>query len=151
VLAHLHTPVLGVRVKLTQAARPADRPASAVASVNLNGRPVRAQVSAATMKEAIDLLKERLASRLARISGRKEAIWRVPEPLRGHQRRRLPAPERRVARRKSVPLVPRTLDEAAYDMEAMDFDFLFFADTTSGRGHVLYLRHDGHYVLITPA
>ncbi|MEU8511076.1 sigma 54 modulation/S30EA ribosomal C-terminal domain-containing protein [Kitasatospora sp. NPDC048722] len=56
VLGRIHEPVLGVRVKLTQEAHHAIvRPSVAQVVVDLDGRPVRAQVAAATMQEAVDL------------------------------------------------------------------------------------------------
>ena len=36
-------------------------------------------------------------------------------------------------------------------LDAGDASFVFFADSATGRGNVLYRRHDGHYGLITPA
>jgi len=33
----------------------------------------------------------------------------------------------------------------------MDSPFLFFIDSLSSRGAVIYKRYDGHYGLITPA
>ena len=36
-------------------------------------------------------------------------------------------------------------------IDATDLTYLFYRDTDSGRGNVLYRRHDGNYGLITPA
>jgi ribosome-associated translation inhibitor RaiA len=36
-------------------------------------------------------------------------------------------------------------------LDAGEAAFVFFADSATGRGNVLYRRHDGHYGLITPA
>lgn len=41
-----------------------------------------------------------------------------------------------------------TLQEASDALDAADSAFLFYADSRSGRGNVLYRRHDGHYGLI---
>lgn len=61
-------PVLAARVKLTQEAHHSiAKPCLAQGMVDLNGRPVRAHVAAATMQEAVDLLQDRLTARLARI------------------------------------------------------------------------------------
>lgn len=43
-----------------------------------------------------------------------------------------------------------SLQEAADTLDATGSAFLFFADQASGRGNVLYRRHDGHYGLLTP-
>jgi hypothetical protein len=57
----------------------------------------------------------------------------------------------------SVPVLvdpgkaPRlTLQAAADALDAKGSGFVFFADAVSGRGNVLYRRHDGHYALVTP-
>ncbi|MFD8413732.1 sigma 54 modulation/S30EA ribosomal C-terminal domain-containing protein (plasmid) [Streptomyces sp. HUAS TT3] len=47
--------------------------------------------------------------------------------------------------------VPRTsLAEARTRLELTGLPFVFFLDTATGRGSVLYHRYDGHYGLITP-
>ncbi|WP_327134450.1 hypothetical protein OG311_31645 [Streptomyces sp. NBC_01343] len=67
VIGHVRGPVLTVRVKLMQAVNTsANRPATAQAVVDVNGRMVRAHVAANSMFEAVDLLQERLAARLTR-------------------------------------------------------------------------------------
>jgi hypothetical protein len=43
------------------------------------------------------------------------------------------------------------LPEAIERLGLTGLPFLFFADATTARGCVLYLRYDGHYGLITPA
>ncbi|MFJ7910695.1 HPF/RaiA family ribosome-associated protein [Kitasatospora sp. NPDC096204] len=68
VLERLDEPVLSVRVRLTQEPNHAvARPSTAQATIDLNGRPVRAHVAAATMQEAVDLLQDRLNARIARV------------------------------------------------------------------------------------
>ncbi|MFJ4670705.1 HPF/RaiA family ribosome-associated protein [Kitasatospora purpeofusca] len=70
VLERLDEPVLAARVKLTQEPRHSvTKPSTAQATIDLNGRPVRAHVAAATMQEAVDLLQERLRGRIARVRG----------------------------------------------------------------------------------
>jgi ribosome-associated translation inhibitor RaiA len=69
-LTHLiSVPVLSARVRLTQSGDPAvERPATAQASLDLNGRPLRASVAAPTMREAIDRLNDRLRDQLERLT-----------------------------------------------------------------------------------
>lgn len=43
-----------------------------------------------------------------------------------------------------------SIDEAIELLGAHDHRFIFFADSATGRGHVVYHRYDGHYGLITP-
>ena len=44
-----------------------------------------------------------------------------------------------------------TEDEARRRLDLSGEDFLLYLDPEDGRGHVLYLRYDGHYGLITSA
>ncbi len=223
-------PVLFARVKLTMAADPAvERPAIAQANIDLNGRPVRAQAAAATMRDAIEMLSDKLRIQLER-AARNWARLRGSQPVSepGEWRhdsvhaQRLPyfprpIDERGVVRHKSYGLARMTPDEAAADMELLDYDFhlftelstsqdsvvyrsdhgyrmaqahpkpdrlelmdsdftvsevsapkldvaeaetrleafgqpfLFFVDTQTGRGNLIYHRYDGDYGLITPA
>ena len=46
---------------------------------------------------------------------------------------------------------PIDLATAVAEMDALDHRFLYFVNSESGRGNVIYLRHDGHYGLIEPA
>lgn len=46
---------------------------------------------------------------------------------------------------------PLDLADAISKMDALNHRFLYFTDTSTGRGAVLYLRYDGHYGLIEPA
>ncbi|MBT2381356.1 sigma 54 modulation/S30EA ribosomal C-terminal domain-containing protein [Streptomyces sp. ISL-111] len=43
------------------------------------------------------------------------------------------------------------MDGAAQRLRLTGLPFVFFHDTGTGRGSVLYHRYDGHYGLITPA
>lgn len=64
-LGHTGRPVLYARVRLDQIANPAaTRPVTARAEIDLNGRILHAEASADTPYEAVDLLQDRLESRL---------------------------------------------------------------------------------------
>lgn len=143
----LRVPVLVARVRLSQGRDPAVR-CSAVAQANLtlNGRPTRAHVAAGTMHEAIDLLQDRLAERVVRLYRhgnipRSGSTWTAPHPWR-HDGHEGPAPQpaqgRRVVRHKSYSLARETADEAAFEMEMMDYGFHLFTDTRSGQDAVIY-------------
>lgn len=224
-------PILQARIKLVASRDPAvARRVRAQANLNLNGRWLRAQVVAATPREAVDRLQRRLRRRLAGMArhwqarrGRWPVVagsgWRhgrQPSHRPGYYP--LPAGQRQVVRHKSLELARATVDEAALDLRLLDYDFhlftedssgvdsvlyrvgrggyrlaqvdpdphrrrapvtpvtvshqpaarlslpeavarlnlsgqpfLFYADPDTGRGRVLYRRHDGHYGLITPA
>lgn len=68
VLRHVAKPVLSARVTLTTSADPAVAfPAKAQATLDLNGRIVRAGAAAETMHEAVELMTHRLRARLDRV------------------------------------------------------------------------------------
>lgn len=151
-LHHLiSVPVLGARVQLTQSADPAlERPAAAAASLDLNGRLLRAHVSAPTMREAIDALEDRLRDQLERLApdwesmrGR-SAIAGLGTRRRHHRavlRAELPpqpGERRKVVRHKSYSLPRITPDDAIIEMELLDDDFHLFTDLTTGQDSVLY-------------
>lgn len=65
----ISVPVLSARVRLALSADPAvERPATAQARLDLNGRMLRAHVAAPTMREAIDELNDRLREQLERLA-----------------------------------------------------------------------------------
>lgn len=68
VLQHVAKPVLSVRVTLTMSADPAvASPAKVQATLDLNGRIVRAGAVAETMGDAVELMAHRLRTRLRRV------------------------------------------------------------------------------------
>jgi hypothetical protein len=230
-LDEIRDPVLFARIRISRTHNPAtERPFLAQATLDINGRPARAHVAAATMTEAVDLLRDRLALQVARLRRHWEAqrggmpkpgehAWRHgEEPTHRPDHFPRPPEERAIVRHKSYALARETPDEAAFEMDSMDYGFhlftdlatsqdsviyrtqengyrlaqvhphpeglgtvavpltvsgtpapvldepgakrrldmtglpfVFFADATTGRGNVLYLRYDGHYGLITPA
>ncbi|MFF3110932.1 HPF/RaiA family ribosome-associated protein [Kitasatospora sp. NPDC057904] len=143
VLGRIHEPVLGVRVKLTQEAHHAiARPAVARAVVDLDGRPVRAQVAAATMQEAVDLLQDRLLTRLTR-AGRRHHAPHGARTERGREHHRpqhaaRPPEERRIVRRTSYGPGRQSPSAAVLDLEAMDHAFHLFTDAATGADSVVY-------------
>ena len=150
-------PVLFARVKLTMAADPAvERPAIAQANIDLNGRPVRAQAAAATMRDAIETLSDKLRIQLER-AARNWARLRGSQPVSepGEWRhdsvpaQRLPyfprpMDERGVVRHKSYGLARMTPDEAAADMELLDYDFHLFTELSTSQDSVVYRSDDGY-------
>ncbi|MCP2309527.1 ribosome hibernation promotion factor [Kitasatospora paracochleata] len=160
VLDRLDEPVLAARVKLTQEPNHAvARPSVAQALVDLNGRPVRAHVAAATMQEAIDLLQDRLNARIARVRDHRDhrephrhrgtapTAWSDPG-RDGHrpQRRTSGGDDPRIVRHKSYSLARQTAWEAVFELEAMDYDFHLFTDAVSGRDSVVHrdAAHGGY-------
>jgi hypothetical protein len=152
-------PVLFARVKLTQVADPAvERPAIAESTFDLNGRLVRAQAVAGTMREAIERMSDRLRIRLERAARNWEAI-RGGKPnaiAREWRHQSIPAqhtpyfprpPEgRALVKHTSYAPAPQTPDEAVADLEMLDYDFYLFRERSTGEDSVIY-RADGGYRL----
>jgi hypothetical protein len=143
-------PVLHTRIRLTHQPDPQiDRPILAQGNVTLKGRLVRAQVAGRSAQEAVDLLRDRLRDRLARQSPRWEARrgkrpsdeeneWRhTSEPAQRPPYFPRPAEDRQVIRHKSF--TPRRVrpEEAAWEMDQLDYNFHLFTDTETGRDAVI--------------
>ena len=159
-LRHASEPVLFARVKLTMSADPAvERPAVAQVNLDLNGRLIRAQANAESMREAIERMCDRLKVRLDRAARNWGAVGgrmpvQQPDEWR-HQStpaRRLPyfprpRDERAVIRHKSYAPARQTPDEAVLEMELLDYDFYLFTERATGQDSVLYRTYNG-FVLV---
>jgi ribosome-associated translation inhibitor RaiA len=166
-LGHLtHEPVLHAHVKLREHGDPAAaRRVTAQANLDVNGRPVRAHVEGVTAREAIDRLEARLRRQLERAAEHWEAKrggmphrgpheWRhETEPT--HRPKYFPRPEsdRRIMRHKSYSLPTSTVDQAALEMEELDYDFHLFTEERTQQDSVLYREGPTEYRLaqINPA
>ncbi len=146
-----HQPVLHAHVKLSEHGDPAvARRVVAQANLDVNGRPVRAQVEGVTVREAVDRLEARLRHLLERVAEHWEARrggtpkggpheWRHrSEP--SHRPNYFPRPEseRRIMRHKSYSLASCTVEEAAQDMELLDYDFHLFTEKATRQDCVIY-------------
>ena len=153
------TPVLFGRLSLVHEGDPArERPAIVKVSLDLNGEVVRVHVAAHTMHEAVDLLLGRLRDKLGHRAERRDALRRrVPVSPGGMWRHGdlpaerpeyfdRPAGERQLVRRKTFATEEITADEAAFDMEQLDFDFYLFRDLADHTDAMIE-RRDGGYRL----
>ena len=151
VLGHTGQPVLHARVRVTRYGDPArERPVVAQANLDVDGRPVRAQVEATTAHEAVDQLVDRLTHRFERVGRGWEARrgrvfegdpheWRHDFP-RTPRRSYYPRPpaERRVVRHKTMSPLPCTVDEANAEMDDLDHDFHLFVEAGRGIDSIVY-------------
>ncbi len=154
----LGAPVLHVSVRLRHAADPSqEHPAKARAMIDVDGDPVRAHASGSTVTEAIDRLGHRLRDRFEHVAAHRRAMrrrgptsppgeWRHGD-LEAQRPPYFPRPveDRAVVRHKSASPVEATLDEAVFDLEAMDHDFLLFQDIATGADAVLSRNEGGSY------
>ena len=156
-------PVLFARVLLAHESAPGmQRPAVAKASLDVNGRPVRAHVAAGTDTEAIDLLEAKLRHGLETLAEKRQARRHEPAEVTSGQWRHgalpttrpecfpRPVSEREVVRRKSYLLHEQTAAEAALDLDLLDQDWVLFTELTTQADAVLALA-DGGYRLTVAA
>jgi len=141
-----HRPVLYARVKLARHHDPAVlNPVVAQGNLDVSGRVVRAQVHGASAREAIDRLEAALQRQLEHLAEH----WELPKkgaraPRRpwaeehrpGHPIRS--ADEAEVIRRKTFAMAPCTADEAADEMDLLDYDFHLFTEKATGAVGVMY-------------
>lgn len=157
-------PVLHGRVTLRLHRDPAlERPAIAKAALDLSGRSVRAHVAARRPIEAVDLLAKRLRRNLEnldknrrthrRVTGVTEAgAWRhgnLPSPRPECLPR--PGEERELIGHKTYAPSPRSPEDAALDLQMLDYNFYLFTDSESGAENVIYQDPDGRFALIENA
>lgn len=148
-------PMLFARVDLRRASDPAhERPVDAKASLDVNGKLVRAHVAADTATEAVDLLDARLRERLARLTGRAETRVhsgaRPSTPTVRPVFASVPADEREVVAHKSFAVGEQSVDEAIDDLELLDHDFFLFHNSATGEDNVVARCDEGYYELFEP-
>ncbi|MDH3682550.1 MAG: sigma 54 modulation/S30EA ribosomal C-terminal domain-containing protein, partial [Acidimicrobiia bacterium] len=136
--------ILLARMKLTRAANPAiEQSAMAEATLDIDGDVLRAHATAPTMTEAIDTVIRRLHIRLEHRSDRERHKPTGLRPAEGEWRRGnlatphvsyfdRPAAERELVRHKSFAADELTLEEAAWDMAMLDYDFFLFVELSTG-------------------
>ncbi|WP_099040675.1 ribosome hibernation promotion factor [Mycobacterium neglectum] len=146
-----HRPVLHAHVKLARHRDPAVwRPVVAQANLEVGGRFIRAQAEGVTAREAIDRLAARMRHQLERAAQYWDASRGAVSPTGSYPWQRgsratprpshfpRPAAERRVIRRKSFAMAPCTVDEAALEMDLLDYDFHLFNEKGTDIAGVLY-------------
>jgi len=144
-------PILHCRVRLSRSHDPAvARPVIAQGNLDVNGRMLRAQVAADNAHEAVALLETRLRRQLARMARHWEARrgampeatpheWRhITEPTHRPDFYPRPERERQVVRHKTYAPARATPEEAAFDLDMLDYDFQLFTDSESGQDSVIY-------------
>lgn len=154
-------PVLHGRIVLRVHHDPTrERPAVANASLDVGGRIVRAHVAAEQMPEAIDLLERRLrrnveaVEEVARAHRHDSDVARPGEwrhgslPAERPEYFPRPAEERELIRRKTFALSTLTPDEAALEMNVLDYDFHLFTNAETGDENVVCRVPDGTISLI---
>lgn len=141
-----HRPIRHAHVKLARHGDPAqERPVIAQANLDVDGSLIRAEAQGDTAREAIDRLDDRLRRRLrqaaehweARRNGRPVDLGQA-EPVDRPGHVPIPPEERQIVRRKSYTLAACSVDEAALEMELLDYDFHLFTEKGTGMASVIY-------------
>ncbi|TDO58806.1 ribosomal subunit interface protein [Kribbella sp. VKM Ac-2571] len=150
--------VLHVRVTLTHEPNPAlEHPARAEVSIDVNGKPIRARVDAGELREAADLVVDRLQRQLVQLRARARTRHRWLAVATEHEWRHGGAPQpaqavsgdRPVIRCKTFALEPMTPDEAAYEMDLLDHNFYLYTGTDDAEA-LTYRTNDGGYAVLGP-
>lgn len=138
-------PVPFARVTLKLEPDPArERPATAKASLDCNGRMLRAHVAAETMPQALAVLRHRLADQLDHLAQRTDELrhrdlhheagewhrWDVPSARAPYFDRH--PEEREIVRRKAYSISALDVDGAIREMELLDQEFHLFVDASTG-------------------
>jgi ribosome-associated translation inhibitor RaiA len=146
VLRHVGEPVLTARILLAIAPDPAvARPATASGTVSVNGRLVRAEATADTIRNAIDELASRLRVRLERVwqGGAGSASRRHPSAGTSAYPDTSAEP---VIRQASVAPGPETPATAARELGLLGYRFYLFTDELTRQDTVIYRSADGYRV-----
>lgn len=157
-------PVLLARIHLGVEAAPSlERPAVAKATLDVNGRLVRAHVAASEPDEAIDLLEAKLRQGLETYAERRQArrhepaeasagTWRhgaLPTPRPEYFPR--PVEERELVRRRSLLPERESAHDAAEDLALLDHDWGLFVEETTGVDALLEVTEDGYRLTLLAA
>jgi ribosome-associated translation inhibitor RaiA len=153
VLDGVTAPVTHVRVRMEHSSdRNRDRPTSIRAVVDMKGGALRADVYGETTQAAVDALESRLRSQVRDRIERRQALqhrgagvgsasWRHGDRTT-YRPDYFPRPpeERQIVRHKSVAPTGSRVEEAAFDLSSMDYDFYLFTESCTD-GDAL-LHHD---------
>ncbi len=124
----------------------------------MNGRVIRGQAAEETIRTAIDQLADRLRVRLGRAARNWAAVrGTVPDPAVGEWRHQSvpahrppyfprPGDQRDVIRHASYAVGPETPQDAAAELDLLDYDFHLFTERSTGQDSVIY-RSSGGYCL----
>lgn len=122
-----------------------------------HGHHVRCKVAAPDPFSAVDIAVEKLERQLRKLKTKLINRWHkgakgVPvQPPIEVEMEPLETEEPQIVRTKSFTLEPMTPIEAVQMLELVSHDFYFFTNSLTGRGAVVYRRHDGDYGLIDHA
>ena len=130
----------------------------AEATIDVDGRPVRAHEAATTVPEAVDLLVDRLRRRIKRHEERRHQLperrrardadsWHHGDPPTVRpEYLDVPFDERDVRRHKTLAMEPMRIEEAVFDLDLLGHSFYLFVDEASGADAVV--SWDGDHIAL---
>lgn len=135
---------------------------TAEVNLNANGLRVNAKESSgdlyASIDSAISKIERQVSKHRDRIQRHQPRTARESRALRHNvlEITALPptedgvntTPRHRVVHRELIPLQSMTIDEAAFQLELLDDDFLVFSNVETNQVNVVYSRGDGTFGLI---
>lgn len=153
-------PVIFSKVKVeVDEDRDPDEQAIVQGTMDISGSVIRAQAAAATPRDAVGAVGNRLQRRLDGLARRREdASERPPSTPPGTWRRGdlpadrpsfypRPAEQRRVIRRKTyAPNREVSVSEALFDMDLLDYRFFLFRDESDGQISMVYEDDGGSFL-----
>ncbi|MEO6988771.1 MAG: HPF/RaiA family ribosome-associated protein [Aquihabitans sp.] len=145
-------------VTLTESTNPSmAEPSRAEVMFNISGTLLRAEADAPTPAQALDGVVDRIERRIVDLVNRwddrsrwlsvtQDGQWKRGDPP-AERPEHFPRPydEREVVRRKTFAVTPTTVQEAIYDMEALEHDFHLFTDVATGTPALVHRYEDGSY------
>jgi hypothetical protein len=135
------------------------RRAIAQETLDIDGELVRAHVAGREMRETVDLLQARMRHQLDQREQRRRAQrprpgytepgeWRHGDPpLQRPAYFDRPAAERQLVRHKAFTASELTPDEAAFDLDQLDYEFHLYRDLASGEDALIERLPDHSYRL----
>ena len=102
----------------------------------------------ATIDQALAKMERQIRKHRTKLSKRlrEDAFTELPEYFEEEPEEE----ERKVVRRKTFPVRPMSVEDAAIEMELLGHSFFAFVNIDTERTNVLYLRKDGNLGLLEP-
>ncbi len=117
-------------------------------TLHIAGRILRAEGKGnlidQALKEAANKLDRQVRKYKERIQDARKQTKEVEAPAIAEE------PFPRIAKVKTFPIKPMSIEEAVLQLELLDHDFFVFRDEETGEYNVVYRRKDGNYGLIKP-
>ncbi len=126
-------------------------------TVFADGLTLRGEERDESVKAAIDLVADKLESRLKKARGRlakdhrRRGSRELPEELVDVEEDDSDVEGLRITQRKTFMMKPMSEEEALLQMELLGHPFFMFREQRTGKTELLYRRSDGSFGLLSPS